>query len=54
MNAEHTCQAVLPDAGGVHPQLQVGIDISVKAHSFALVEIRLQHPAGSEEAVTAT
>ena len=33
---QHSCQAVLADAGRVHSQLEIWIDISVQAHCFAL------------------
>ena len=37
MNAKHACQTVLPDAGGVHPQLQIRVDVSIQGHGLALV-----------------
>ena len=37
MDAQHARQPVLPDAGGVHPQLQVWVDVSIQCHGFALV-----------------
>jgi hypothetical protein len=37
VDAQHSRQAVLPDARGVHPQLQVRINVSIQGHGFALV-----------------
>ena len=44
VNAQHSCQTVLPDARGVHPQLQVRVYVSIQGHGYALVFIWLQHP----------
>lgn len=52
MDPQHSCQAILPDAGGVHPQLEVRINVSIQGHSSALFSMELQHPVGAEEAVT--
>lgn len=43
MNSKHARETILPDAGGVHPQFQVGINVSIQAHVIALVFCRLQH-----------
>ena len=37
VNAQHPRQAVLSDARGVHPKFQVGINVSIQGHGFALV-----------------
>lgn len=34
MDAQHASQAVLADARGVHPQLQIGINVSIQGHGF--------------------
>jgi hypothetical protein len=34
VDAQHSCQAVLPDACCVHPQLQVRVYISIQCHSM--------------------
>lgn len=47
MNAEHSGQAVLPDAGGVHPQFQVRINVSIQGQGLLSSSIDLQHPVGS-------
>jgi len=36
VNAKHSCQAVLPDARGVHPKLQVRVNVSVQCHGYTL------------------
>lgn len=48
MNAQHAGQTVLADAGGVHPQLQIRVNVSIQAHVFALGSMALQRPVGSE------
>ena len=54
VNAQHSCQAVLPDARGVHPQLQVRINVSIQGHSFALIScLASAHLWGAEEAANA-
>jgi len=35
VDAQHARQTVLPDAGGVHPQLQIGVYISVQGHGLS-------------------
>jgi hypothetical protein len=34
VNAQHSCQTVLPDARGVHPQLQVRVYISIQGQGL--------------------
>ena len=36
MNSQHARQTILPDAGGVHPQLEVRVNVSIQAHVIAL------------------
>jgi hypothetical protein len=49
MNAQHACQTVLPDAGGVHPQLKIGINVSIQGHGLShSVSMSNQHSAGTE------
>jgi hypothetical protein len=36
VNAQHACQAVLPDASRVHPQLEVRVNVSIQGHGLAL------------------
>jgi hypothetical protein len=36
MDSQHARQTVLPDARGVHPQLEVRVDVSIQAHVIAL------------------
>lgn len=52
VNPQHSCQAILPDARGVHPQLEVRINVSIQSHSPTLFSMELPHPVGAEEAVT--
>lgn len=40
MDAEHAGQTVLADAGGVHAQFQIRVDVSIEAHGHALVLLR--------------
>ncbi len=35
VDAEHASQAILPNAGGVHPQFQVRVDITIQGHGIA-------------------
>jgi hypothetical protein len=32
MNAKHSGEAILPNAGGVHAQLKIWVDVSIQAH----------------------
>jgi len=50
MDAQHLRQTILSDARGVHPQLQIWIDISIQGHGFALFSIEWQHSEGSRRA----
>jgi hypothetical protein len=36
MDTQHACQAILTDARGVHPQLEVWINVSVQGNGLAL------------------
>lgn len=36
VDAQHARQAVLTDARGVHPQLQIRINVSIQCHGLAL------------------
>ena len=36
MNPQHARQTILPDASGVHPQLEVRVNVSIQAHVIAL------------------
>jgi hypothetical protein len=47
--AKHPCQAVLPDARGVHPQFQIGINVSIQGHGFALVLHRFAAFCGEQQ-----
>jgi hypothetical protein len=51
VNAQHFRQAVLSDARGVHPELQIRVDISIQGHGFALFSIEWQRSEGTEELV---
>ena len=53
VDAQHARQAVLPDARGVHPQLEVRIDVSVQGHGSLSFSVALQRPVGAGKAVTA-
>jgi hypothetical protein len=53
MNSQHARQTILPDAGGVHPQFQVGINVSIQAQVIALVFCRVAALQGTVKAVTA-
>ena len=48
VDAQHSCQTVLPDACGVHPQLQVRINVSIQGHGFALVFYRFAASCGDQ------
>jgi hypothetical protein len=53
VDAEHSCQTVLPDARGVHPQFQVRVNVSIQCHDdFALVCIGCSILWIPEEAVS--
>ena len=53
VDAEHSCQTVLPDARGVHPQFQVRVNVSIQCHDdFALVCIGRSILWTPEEAVS--
>jgi hypothetical protein len=49
MDAQHSCQTVLPDARGVHPKFQVGINVSIQGHGFALVFCRVAASCGDQQ-----
>jgi hypothetical protein len=49
MNAQHSCQPVLSDAGRVHPQLQVWVDVSIQGHGRGLVSYSDEPPLEREE-----
>jgi hypothetical protein len=36
MNPQHARQTILPDAGGVHPKLEVRVNVSIRAHVITL------------------
>ena len=36
MNPQHARQTILPDAGGIHSQLEVRVNVSIQAHVIAL------------------
>ena len=36
MNSQHARQTILPDAGGVHLQFEVRVNVSIQAHVIAL------------------
>jgi hypothetical protein len=53
MNAQHPRQTILSDARGVHPQLEVGVYVSIQCHSCALgFYSDAAFLWGTEEAVT--
>jgi len=47
MDAQHACEAVLTDAGDIHAQLQIGIDVSIQGHGAGLFSSVMQGPAAS-------
>ena len=49
VNAQHFSQTVLSDTRGVHPQLQIRIDVSIQGHGFALFFNELQRSEGKQK-----
>jgi len=49
VDAQHSCQAVLPDARGVHPELQVRVNVSIQGHGLALVLYRIAASCGEQQ-----
>jgi len=52
VDTQHASQTVLPNAGCVHPQLQVGIDVSIQGQSMLSLISGCSILWGAEEAVT--
>ena len=46
MDAQHPGQAVLADSGGVHPQLQIGVNIAIQRHGVDLASVAFSTLAG--------
>ena len=53
MDAKHSCQAILADAGRVHPQLKVRIDVSIQGHGSLSFDSGGSIRRGPEKAVLA-
>ena len=46
MDAQHPSQTVLADPGGVHPQLQIGVDVTIQRHGVDLASVAFSTLAG--------
>jgi hypothetical protein len=46
MDAQHPSQTILADSGGVHPQLQIGIDVTIQRHGLDLASVAFSTLAG--------